>query len=81
MTFLLRRRRLLLLLRHLLQVSVTWYLVDIDHMPRVAKVREELFEGCKPASGTVPINKLLVPELMLEVSAIAVLSRTRDSAS
>jgi 2-iminobutanoate/2-iminopropanoate deaminase len=54
-------------------VSVTWYLVDIDHMPRVAKVREEMFEGCRPASGTIPINNLLLPELMLEVSAIAVL--------
>lgn len=55
-------------------VSVTWYLVDIDDMPRVAKVREEMFEGCRPASGSIPINKLLVPELMLELSAIAVLS-------
>jgi len=62
-------------------VSVTWYLVDIDHMPRVAKVREEMFEGCRPASGTIPINHLLVPELMLEVSAIAVLSQTPEEPS
>ena len=54
-------------------VSVTWYLVNINDIPRVAKVRDEMFEGCKPASGTIPINNLLLPEHMLEVSAIAVL--------
>jgi 2-iminobutanoate/2-iminopropanoate deaminase len=37
-----------------------------------ARVREEMFEGCKPSSGCIPINKLLLPQLMLEVSAIAV---------
>jgi len=54
-------------------VSTTWYLVDIQDMPAVAAVRNSMFEGTRPASGTVPINALHVPGLKLEMTAIAAL--------
>lgn len=54
-------------------VKTTWYLVDITHMPIVAEIRNEMFKGAVPASGTVPINNLYYPELLLEMEAVAVL--------
>ena len=54
-------------------VKTTWYLVNISDMPLVAKVRNEMFQGCNPASGTIPVNKLYYDELLLEMEAIAVI--------
>jgi 2-iminobutanoate/2-iminopropanoate deaminase len=54
-------------------VKVNWYLVNIEHFKTVLEVREELFEGHRPASGTIPINRLALPELLLEADATAVL--------
>ncbi|WNR46802.1 RidA family protein [Paenibacillus roseipurpureus] len=54
-------------------VKTTWYLVDITHMPIVAEIRNEMFKGAVPASGTIPINGLYYPELLLEMEAIAVI--------
>jgi enamine deaminase RidA (YjgF/YER057c/UK114 family) len=54
-------------------VKVNWYLVNIEHFKTVLEVREEMFEGHRPASGTIPIGKLALPELLLEADAIAVL--------
>ena len=48
----------------------TFYLVNIKDMPAVAKVREEMFEGCKPASGTIPIKSLLLPQTHFHGSLI-----------
>ncbi|SES87434.1 RidA family protein [Thorsellia anophelis] len=54
-------------------ISTTWYLTRIEDMPVVAEIRNELFQGNMPASGTIPINGLFYPELLLEMSAIAVI--------
>ena len=55
-------------------VKTTWYLTDIRHMPIVAEIRNEMFEGCIPASGTIPINNLYYPGLLLEMDAVIVIS-------
>ncbi len=55
-------------------VKTTWYLTDIRHMPEVAEVRNEMFEGAVPASGTIPINHLYYPDLLLEMEAVIVIS-------
>jgi 2-iminobutanoate/2-iminopropanoate deaminase len=54
-------------------VKMTWYLVHIEHMTEVAEIRNTFFRGHAPASGTIPINKLFYPDLLLEMDAIAVL--------
>lgn len=54
-------------------VKTNWYLVNIAHMPIVAEVRNEMFQGAVPASGTIPINHLYYPELLLEMDAIAII--------
>ena len=55
-------------------VKTTWYLTEIRHMPIVAEIRNEMFEGCVPASGTIPINNLYYPDLLLEMDAVIVIS-------
>ncbi len=54
-------------------VQTTWYLTNIKDMPAVAKIRDEMFGGCVPASGTIPIKSLYFDELMLEMDAVIVL--------
>jgi 2-iminobutanoate/2-iminopropanoate deaminase len=56
-------------------VKVNWYLTNIEHFQTVLQIREEMFEGNRPASATIPINKLALPELLLEVDAIAVIEK------
>ncbi len=54
-------------------VKVNWYLTDINHFQTVLEVREQMFEGNRPASATIPIGSLAIPELLIEADAIAVL--------
>ena len=54
-------------------VKVNWYLTDISHFQTVLEVREQMFEGNRPASATIPIGPLAIPELLIEADAIAVL--------
>ncbi len=54
-------------------VQTTWYLTNIKDMPKVAKIRDEMFEGSIPASGTIPINNLYFDELLLEMDAVIVI--------
>jgi 2-iminobutanoate/2-iminopropanoate deaminase len=55
-------------------VKMTWYLVHIEHMTEVAEIRNAFFRGHAPASGTIPINKLFYPDLLLEMDAVAVVA-------
>ncbi|AFY58091.1 putative translation initiation inhibitor, yjgF family [Rivularia sp. PCC 7116] len=55
-------------------VKVNWYLTDISHFQTVLEVREQMFEGNKPASATIPIGPLVIPELLLEADAIAIIN-------
>ena len=52
-------------------IKMTVYLTDITLMPQVAKVRSEFFKAPFPASTTVPINALALPELLLEIDVVA----------
>ncbi len=54
-------------------VKVTHYLTDIDDRGRINPVREEFFGDARPSSTLVEVSRLVLPELLLEVEAIAVL--------
>jgi reactive intermediate/imine deaminase len=54
-------------------VKVNYYLTNIADGPAVRKIREEYFKSPYPAATTVEINKLVQPELVLEIEAIAAL--------
>lgn len=53
-------------------IKITAYVTDMGAYAGFAKVRGEVFSGGYPASATVGVSALVVPELLVEVEAIAV---------
>ncbi|MEX3846220.1 MULTISPECIES: RidA family protein [unclassified Paraburkholderia] len=49
------------------------YVRNIEHFDRVHDVRREFFKAPLPASTMVEVSKLVSPEYLIEISAIAVL--------
>ena len=46
-------------------------MTDINDRPKINPVREEVFGDARPASTLIEIRKLVYPELMVEVNAVA----------
>lgn len=53
-------------------VRLTVFLTDMAYLPAVQEVRARYFPVDPPASSTIEISALVVPELMVEIDAIAV---------
>jgi enamine deaminase RidA (YjgF/YER057c/UK114 family) len=49
------------------------YVRNIEHFDVIHKVRREYFEAPLPASTMVEVSKMVSPEYLIEISAIAVL--------
>jgi len=54
-------------------VKLTVYLTSIDYVAAQQKVRSEIFKENPPASTLVVVQKLLKPEMLIEIEALAVL--------
>ena len=54
--------------------EMTIYLTDIAHRPAVSKVRAELLTEPYPTATMLQVGALVVPEWVVEISALAVLS-------
>ncbi len=54
-------------------VRLTVFLTDMAQLPAVQEVRARYFPVDPPASSTIGISALVLPELMVEIDAIAVL--------
>lgn len=54
-------------------VRVDVYVRNIEHFPIIHKVRAEYFKAPVPASTMVEVSKMVSPEYLIEISAIAVL--------
>ena len=52
-------------------VSVTVYVTDIGFLDRITDIRMKYFPADGPASAIVEIAKLAMPELLIEISAVA----------
>ena len=57
-------------------LKVTVYLRNVEDRARVNPVRAEFFGDARPASTLVEVSKLVAPELLIEVEAVAGLPRT-----
>lgn len=55
-------------------LRVTVYLTDIDDRARINPVRQAYFGETRPASTLVEVSKLILPELKVEIEAVAGLS-------
>lgn len=59
-------------------VKLTIFLTDIRNYKVISEVRAQYFEGAYPASTLVEVNRLVRPEWMLEIEAIAVVERSES---
>ena len=51
------------------------YVRNMEHLDLIHKVRREYFKAPAPASTMVEVTKMVSPEYLIEISAIAVLPR------
>ena len=52
-------------------LKVTIYMTDMSYFDRIVELREEYFTEPYPADTTVEVKSLALPELMLEIEAVA----------
>jgi 2-iminobutanoate/2-iminopropanoate deaminase len=56
-------------------VKITNYVIDVREYPKVAPVREQYLRAPYPASSMVEVKGLMIPELLIEIEAIAVVAQ------
>lgn len=57
-------------------VKITNYVIDVSDYGKVAPVREEYLTKPYPASTMVEVKALMIPELLIEIEAVAVVYET-----
>jgi len=58
-------------------VKVTIFLTDMSHFPKIVELRERHFSRPYPADTIVEVRSLALPELMIEIEAIALVEGER----
>ena len=53
-------------------IKVTIYLTDMSHFEKIVALREKWFTAPYPADTIVEVRSLALPELMIEIEAIAI---------
>ena len=53
-------------------IKVTIYLTDMSHFEKIVALRQKWFSAPYPADTIVEVSALALPELMIEIEAIAV---------
>ncbi|MGE0582933.1 MAG: RidA family protein [Steroidobacteraceae bacterium] len=56
-------------------VKVTIYLTDMANFPAIVQLREKYFSPPYPADTIVQIERLALPELLIEIDAVALAGR------
>ena len=59
-------------------INVNIFVTDMSYFPTVMELREKYFEAPYPADTIVEVNALALPELMIEIQAIAVVDDARE---
>jgi len=56
-------------------IKLTYFVTDVAHMPAIRAARDEVFTaGRLPASTAVQVVALVLPELMIEIEALALVA-------
>jgi len=56
-------------------IKLTYFVTDVAHMPAIRAARDEVFTpGRLPASTAVQVVALVLPELMVEIEALALVA-------
>ena len=53
-------------------IKVTVYVTSFDWFEQLSALREELFSDSPPASAIIQVTRLVQPELLIEVEAVAI---------
>lgn len=61
-------------------VKVNVFLADIDDRPQVWEARREYFTGDFPVSTLLEISKLVHPDMLVEIEAVAILGAGENQA-
>ena len=56
-------------------VKITVYLTDMDNIVKFREIRARYFSPHMPASTGVEVSRLILPELLVEIEAIAVVDK------
>ena len=56
-------------------IKVTIYLTDMSNFPRIVELRQKWFSRPWPADTIVEVSSLALPELMIEIEAIATVGK------
>jgi 2-iminobutanoate/2-iminopropanoate deaminase len=59
-------------------VSMTVYYTDARQLAKFTKIRSELFPNNRPASAQITVSALAVPEMLVEIQAIAVIGADKQ---
>ncbi len=59
-------------------INVNIYMTDMTHFPKILELREKYFTAPYPADTIVEVTALALPELMIEIQAMAVVDDARD---
>ena len=54
------------------------YVTNIEHWQQVGKAHSEFFDKVRPACTLVAVNRLLDPEMLVEIEADAVISESEE---
>ncbi|VEF46539.1 endoribonuclease L-PSP [Bacillus freudenreichii] len=55
-------------------IKVTIYLTDMSYFPKVVELRKKYFTPPYPADTIVEVKSLALPELMIEIDAVALVN-------
>ena len=55
-------------------IRVRFYVTNIDHWEEISKAYSEFFQSIKPAATMVEVSSLILPELLVEIEATAMLN-------
>ncbi len=59
-------------------INVNIFMTDMSHFPKIVELREKHFTAPYPADTIVGVTALALPELMIEIQAIAVADDARE---
>lgn len=50
------------------------YVTDIDEWEAIGDAHSEVFGGVRPATSMIEVSRLIDPELLVEIEAVAIVS-------
>src|SRR5689334_23580189 len=56
-------------------VRTRMYVTNMDHWPEIGRAHGEFFRDIRPAATMIQVERLIVPEMLIEIEAEAVVTR------